>query len=86
VRAIAGFVVVTNQSSSMDLERAEITLTESGRELPVSVMALERGRGGRSALRVVPIGWSTEASRSYAVRVHGDEIDFEYVVDAVDCN
>jgi hypothetical protein len=75
----------TVQSSTLDLESAVVSVTTSGQELPMAVVALERWKGSRSALKLTPIGWKTEASKRYTVHVTGDAIDASWVVEPTDC-
>jgi len=74
----------TVQSSSDDLDRATVSVSSGGRELPVKTVRLAPLQGSRSAIRFVPDGWTTEAGRSYVVKVTGWR-SFDFTVEPTDC-
>ena len=75
----------TVQSSDDDLDRGSVTVSVDGRELPVRTTHLAPLLGSRSAIRFVPDGWSTEAGRSYDVRVTTRSRSFDFTVEPTDC-
>ncbi|HVJ92431.1 MAG TPA: CAP domain-containing protein [Labilithrix sp.] len=75
----------TVQSSSLDLDGADVTVRVAGVERPVRVFALERTMGSLTAIRFVPSGWSTEAGKRYEVHVAKDAIDIDFAVEPVTC-
>jgi hypothetical protein len=73
------------QSDSINLNSADVTVTEGGMDLPVSVTALSPGYGSMYALRFNPMGWSTAAGKTYHVAVSGTSTAIEYDVEVVSC-
>lgn len=74
----------TVQSPSDDLDHATVTVSSQGAALPIRMTRLAPRLGSRSAIRFVPDGWSTEAGRSYVVRVTGART-FDFTVEPIDC-
>ncbi|MBX3206617.1 MAG: CAP domain-containing protein [Labilithrix sp.] len=74
----------TVQSEDDDLDRATASVTLSGRPLAVRVTHLAPLHGSRSAIRIVPDGWTTEAGRVYDVRVDGPR-EIAFAIEPIDC-
>lgn len=72
----------TIQSTSDDLDAATVTVTEDGVARPVTVTHLTAGLGSRSALRFIPVGWTTEPGHSYVVKAAA----IEFTVEPIDCD
>lgn len=74
----------TIQSSSDDLDAANVTVTSDGAKLAIEATHLTPLLGSRSAIRLVPKGWKTEAGRAYVVSVSG-KASFDFTVEPTDC-
>jgi hypothetical protein len=75
----------TVQSDTVDLNSATVTVTSGGMALPVTVTQLMPGYGSRFAFRFNPMGWKTEAGKTYTVEVGGAPMPIKYDVQVVDC-
>ncbi|MDC0722759.1 CAP domain-containing protein [Nannocystis sp. bb15-2] len=75
----------TIQSDSLDLGGAQVSITESGIEMPVKLTPLMGGFGSASAIAMTPQGWESEAGKTYAVQVSGVPQPFSYEVQVVGC-
>jgi hypothetical protein len=66
---------------------ATITVTDNGTNLPVTTNALGANYGSRSAVRFVPMGWTSQAGHSYVVTVTSPTMTtpITYTVDVVTC-
>jgi hypothetical protein len=76
----------TIQSSAMDLSNAQVTITDAGQNMPVSVSQLLGGYGSTWAVKIKPSGWSSQAGHTYSVSVSGVAQAINYNVEMVDCN
>ena len=75
----------TVQSVTEDLDAADVTVILNGAVLPITQTHLTALEGSRSAIRFLPVGWTTAAGSSYAVHVDtAAAIDF--TVTPVDCD
>ncbi len=74
----------TVQSDDDDLDAATATVSSSGRPLAVRVTHLTPHLGSRSALRIVPDGWTTEPGRVYDVHVDGPR-PLAFAIEPTDC-
>lgn len=75
----------TVQSDMINLSSAQVTVTSGGMPMPVTVTQLMGGYGSRYAFRFNPMGWSTEAGKTYSVAVTGIPQPINYDVQIVDC-
>jgi hypothetical protein len=75
----------TIQSDSISLGGAQVTITDGGTNLPVSVVNLQGGYGSSSAINIKPQGWSAQAGHTYQVSVTGISQPINYAVDVVAC-
>lgn len=71
------------QSDSVDLSQGTVSVKDGDQELVVTQSSLPSGYGSRYALRIVPMGWESEAGHSYTVAVSGTSVS--YTVEVVDC-
>ena len=51
----------------------------------VTVTQLQQNYGARYAIRFNPMGWATQAGKTYAVAVSGIPTPINYTVQVVDC-
>jgi hypothetical protein len=75
----------TVQSDTVNLASATVTVTSAGTAMPVTVTQLMPGYGSRYAFRFNPMGWKTEAGKTYTVDVTGGAQPIKYDVQVVDC-
>ncbi len=75
----------TIQSQSIDLDAAQVTISEGGTPLAIQVDTLQRGFGSRSAIRILPQGWQSTVGRTYSVVVTGTSEPIAYDVEMVAC-
>ena len=73
------------QSDSINLAGAQISVTADGATLPVTVTQLDPNYGARYALRFNPMGWKTQAGKTYEVSVMGLSVPVTYQVQVVSC-
>lgn len=73
------------QSDTIDLGRAQVTVTEGSTDKPVTVNQLDAYYGSNYAIRFVPSGWSSAAGKTYHVKITGISSTIEYDVEMVDC-
>lgn len=74
------------QSDTINLESAQVTVSSDGAELAVEVTPLGRNYGSTYALSIMPMGWASEAGKTYTVKVTGTSMPIEYEVEVVDCS
>ncbi|HEY3497455.1 MAG TPA: hypothetical protein VGK73_22315 [Polyangiaceae bacterium] len=74
------------QSDYIDLSGAKVLVTSGRRALDVEVAELEPSAGSKSAIRIVPNGWTVHAGETYVVSVTGIRPTIEYEVEIVDCS
>lgn len=75
----------TVQSDSINLAGAQVTVTMDGADQPVTVTQLDANYGSRYALRFNPMGWTTQAAKTYSVSVTGVATPISYDVQVVSC-
>lgn len=75
----------TVQSDSIDLAAAQVTVTVDGASQPVTVTQLDANYGSRYAIRFNPMGWTTQAGKTYSVSVTGIPTAISYDVQVVSC-
>jgi hypothetical protein len=73
------------QSDTINLGAAQVTVTDAGATLPVTVMQLPANYGSKYALSFVPMGWSSAAGHTYSVAVTGTTPAISYDVHVVSC-
>jgi MYXO-CTERM domain-containing protein len=73
------------QSDTIDLNSATATVMDGTTSMPVTVAALPANFGSTYAIRIVPMGWTSQAGHSYAVALGGTSSAVAYTVDVVDC-
>jgi hypothetical protein len=76
----------TVQSDNINLAGAQVTVTVDGAAQPVTVTQLSANYGSRYAIRFNPMGWTTQAGRTYTVAVTNIPTDINYTVQIVDCS
>lgn len=78
---------VQTYATADSLANATITVTDNGTNLPVTINALGANYGSRSAVRFVPMGWTSQAGHSYVVTVTSPTMTTPiiYTVDVVTC-
>ena len=76
----------TIQSDSINLAGAQVTVMMDGAAQPVTVTQLQGGYGSRYAIRFNPMGWTTQAGKTYSVSVGGVSMPITYDVQVVACN
>ena len=76
----------TVQSDNINLAGAQVTVTVDGAAQPVTVTQLRRRYGSRYAIRFNPMGWTTQAGKTYAVSVTGIPTAIAYSVQIVSCS
>lgn len=75
----------TIQSDSIDVSKAQITITEGGADRPIKLTPLLSGYGSQFAVSMIPQGWTTQAGKTYTVQVNGVPQPFSYDVQVVQC-
>jgi hypothetical protein len=75
----------TVQSDTINLANAQVTVTVDGAAQPVTVTQLDQNYGAKYAIRFNPMGWTTQAGKTYAVAVSGIPTAINYTVQIVDC-
>lgn len=78
---------VQSYSSPYSLVGAAVTVTEAGVNKPVTVTQLGDNYGSRYAIRFNPMGWTTEAGKTYQVTVTAPALTtpISYAVEVVSC-
>jgi hypothetical protein len=76
----------TIQSDTVNLANAQVAVTMDGADQPVTVTQLLGGYGSRYAIRFNPMGWTTQAGKTYSVSVTGVTPAISYDVQVVSCN
>jgi len=74
------------QSDGINLANAQVTVTSGGVAMPVTVTQLMANFGSRYAIRFNPMGWTTQAGKTYSVAVTGVTPAINYDVQVVACN
>jgi uncharacterized protein YkwD len=75
----------TVQSDSVNLSNAQVTITDAGVNLPVTVVKLAGGYGSSQAINIKPQGWKALAGHTYQVTVSGASQPISYAVEVVAC-
>jgi len=73
------------QSDSITLANAEVTVTVDGTAQPVTVTQLDANYGSKYAIRFNPMGWTTQAGKTYSVAIANIPTAINYDVQIVDC-
>ncbi|MCU0702351.1 MAG: CAP domain-containing protein, partial [Myxococcaceae bacterium] len=78
---------VQSYGNSFNLTGATVTVMEGGQSRPVTVTRLGDNYGSRYAIRFNPMGWRTEAGRTYQVTVSAPGLSspITYAVEVVAC-
>ncbi|MBL8920047.1 MAG: CAP domain-containing protein [Myxococcaceae bacterium] len=78
---------VQSYASTWSLVGATVTVTEGGQNRPVTVTQLGDNYGSRYAIRFNPVGWTTQAGRTYDVTVSAPALStpITYSVQVVSC-
>jgi uncharacterized protein YkwD len=76
----------TIQSSVIDLNGAQVAVTDGGQDRPMAVTQLQNGYGSTWAIRMVPNGWTSQIGHTYSVVVSGLSQAISYDVEVVSCN
>ncbi len=78
---------VQSYSAPYSLAGAAVTVTEGGVSKPVTVTQLGDNYGSRWAIRFNPVGWTTEAGKTYQVTVTAPALStpISYAVEVVAC-
>ena len=63
----------------------QVTVSDGGNNLPVTVTQLAGGYGSQYAIRFNPQGWQTQAGHTYDVSVSGVSPAINYSVQVVSC-
>jgi hypothetical protein len=74
------------QTDAINLANAAVTVTSGGTSMPVNVTQLLAGYGSRYAIRFNPLGWTTQAGKTYSVTISGISPTISYDVQVVDCH
>jgi len=74
------------QSDKVNLANAQVTVMMDGAAQPVTVTQLMGGYGSTYAIRFNPMGWTTQAGKTYSVSVTGVTPAIAYDVQVVSCN
>jgi len=75
----------TVQSDSINLANAQVTVTVDGTAQPVTVTQLDANYGSKYAIRFNPMGWTTQAGKTYSVAITNVPTAISYDVQIVDC-
>lgn len=75
----------TIQSDDIDLDDADVVVTDDGTPVPVTVASLLGGFGSSSAIKLTPDGWQSQPEHTYRVSVTGVSQPFDYEVTMVAC-
>lgn len=74
------------QSDGIIMTKAQVKLTDGdGTALQIEQWPLGSGYGSKYAVGFRPVGWKTEAGKTYHVEVGGIPVPFSYDVEVVDC-
>lgn len=73
------------QSDSINLANAQVTVTVDGAAQPVTVTQLDPNYGSKYAIRFNPMGWTTQAGKTYSVAIANIPTPISYDVQIVDC-
>ena len=75
----------TVQSGEDDLDPTTAVIASNGVPLKTTTTLLEADLGSRSAVRILPVGWTTAAGEHYDVTVSGATTHIAFTVDPTDC-
>jgi uncharacterized protein YkwD len=73
------------QSKSIDLSKAQVSVTAGSQDKPVKIEQLTGTYGDAKAIRIAPDGWKAELGATYAVSVSGTSTPIAYEFELVDC-
>jgi uncharacterized protein YkwD len=76
----------TVESDSINLANAQVTVMVDGASMPVTVAQLLGGYGSKYAISFIPMGWTTQASKTYSVSITGITTPISYTVQTISCN
>ena len=76
----------TIQSDSINLNSAQVTVTENGATRAMTVSTLKSGYGSKYAIKMLQSGWKLKANTTYQVLVTGISPQIQYEVHTVDCS
>jgi hypothetical protein len=74
------------QSDTINLANAQVTVMMDGASQPVTVTQLLANYGSKYAIRFNPMGWTTQAGKTYSVSISGVTPAIAYDVQVVSCN
>jgi uncharacterized protein YkwD len=74
------------ESDSINLANAQVTVTLDGANMPVTVTQLLGGYGSKYAISFLPMGWTTQANKTYSVAITGIATPISYTVQTITCN
>jgi len=87
--AVASLVNSTGwslQSDSINLQNAQVSVTENGQQRPMTVTNLAGGYGSTYAISMRPDGWQAQADVTYSVSITGVNPEINYEVEVLPCN
>jgi MYXO-CTERM domain-containing protein len=73
------------QSDTINLNSATATVMDGTTSMPVTVAALPANFGSTYAIRIMPMGWTSQGGHSYVVTLGGTSTPVSYTVNVVDC-
>ncbi len=76
----------TLQSDTINLKNAQVTITESGQNRPVTKSNLNGGYGSKHAIKFIPQGWKMKPNSTYTVNVTGTSQPIQYEIHTLDCS
>ena len=74
------------ESDTINLANAQVTITLDGANMPVTVAQLLGGYGSKYAISFIPMGWTTQANKTYSVSITGVTPAISYTVQTISCN
>jgi uncharacterized protein YkwD len=76
----------TVESDTINLANAQVAVTLDGANMPVTVAQLLGGYGSKYAISFIPMGWTTQANKTYSVAITGTATPISYTVQTISCN
>jgi len=74
------------QSDTINLNGAQVTITQNGQNRAVKVNSLAANYGSKFAISMTPIGWTTQPNTTYQVSVNGISQPISYKIQTLDCS
>ena len=74
------------QSDTINLNGAQVTITQNGQKRAVKVNSLAANYGSKFAISMVPQGWTTQPNTTYQVSVKGISQPISYKIQTLDCS